>query len=246
MDDGSYGISAGLRTNFYMIILDNTSQLELACENVNISFDDCHILSSPDNNALSYLLTDLLPSYHPSSPEEYELLVDSEANKNFRSAQRTDDLKIFADSCQYLIPSIVALRSIKDLQTEVKNDPNFFRQYLKRLSSSELPYAIEMKNELLSNLEIHFGKTKRINYLAYVFMGISFLLFGYITILQRKIKQLSLDKDNLPVNQTSLQETLSPQEEKVLRLISKEMSNKEIAQSLYIDCLLYTSDAADE
>ena len=234
VDDGNYGISSGLRKNFYHIILDNQSHVDLECIEVAKSFDNCEIKSSEANRLLSYLLEELIPSYSPRSIEEYDMLVDSETNKKFRNAQRTDDLKSFADSCSHLIPSILAIRSINDLHTEVKNDPSYYRAYVNRLQTSDLLYAIEMKNELLSHLEIHFGKSNQKNLWTYISAVIIGVLLLYIFFLRNRISNLKGSKEaHLEIE--ALLKNLSPQEFKVLKLVGEGKTNKEIAQVLFIE-----------
>jgi len=240
-DNGNYGGFFGLRKNSIYLILDKNMYVNLECSLSNISFANCNFQTSPENKVITYLNDELLFGYFRKRAEDYESITNSETKKQFLSKKKTDELKHFADTCQFLIPSLFAIRSLEDLRSEIKYDPQYFDSFVKKIVKIDAtsPYVIEMKNEILSQQEILFGVKKKINWLA-IGLGILCLtLIGYIFTLYKKVNDLQNEKQSLTnssVKDDAFKlDKLSPQEIKVLELITLGKTNKEIAQNLFIE-----------
>jgi len=163
-DENGYGSFSGLRKNHVFIILDKNANIKLDCSLTNISFANCYFETSTENKIITHLNDVFLFDFLKKRAEEYESITNSETKKQLLSRKKTDDLKHFADTCQFLIPSLFAIRSIEDLHSEVKFDSPYFDSFLKKIKKMDetSPYVIEMKNEILSLQEIHFGRKKHL------------------------------------------------------------------------------------
>ena len=145
------------------------------------------------------------------------------------------DLKNFADTTQHLLPAMVAIKMIKNLSKDLKNDPVYYENFLKKIApvSSTSSYAIQLKTELESLRVVHFGeKSNWSNRLLPVFIALSMLFLFYGLYLR---KQLSSSKKSKPEKALISLEILSKKEREVFDLLADGKSNKEIAQSLFIE-----------
>jgi hypothetical protein len=126
--EGNYGISNGLVRNFNMVVLDSNSHLTVQCGNVSESFSFCDFVNNPESRAIAQLYDQI------TVPLLGELAKDtvartSELKMQMLSKRKSDLLKNFADTANYVIPGIVALQLLPDFEAAFKESPQFFRDY---------------------------------------------------------------------------------------------------------------------
>jgi len=231
--EGGFGISTGLNKSYELVILNNRTRVEISCPDASKSFSNCIVENSPKNAVLFYLNDEIAPSATRQLTQRKG--TDSETSKQMIFSKYNSDLKTFADTCQYIIPSMVAIKMIKNLNEDFKNDPVYYEKFLKKIKpiTKSSPYAIQLKTELDSLQGIYFReKTDWSKLLLPFFIGLCALLILYIIYLRKKLSSAMKTEAEPPL--VSL-DVLSKKEREVFDLIADGKSNKEIAQTLFIE-----------
>ena len=234
--EGGFGITNGFIKNYSYLILKEPMDLEIICPDTSESFAGCGFRHSPKNAVLARLTDEIIPSIYAhirSTGERHETGVE------FFHQKMDNELKNFADTCQYLLPAMVALKKMNDLETDYESDPVFYENFLKRLEPilNTSPYAIEFATKIESWQRIYFGEEKqqdRAGWL-YFFMALSGLLLTYVLYLRKQIKTLKTKEGTKDHFEKKSLDALSTKELEVFNLITKGKSNKEIAQALFIE-----------
>ncbi len=235
-EESGFGITSGLIKNYSYLILKEPIDMEMICPDVAESFVGCGFRQSPESAVLAHLTDDIIPSklahlIKGGKPHETGI--------QFFHQKMDEELKNFADTCQYLLPAMVALKKMNDLESDYKNDPIFYENFLKRLKpiSNASPYAIEFTTKIESWRRIYFGEEKeqdRVGWLPF-FMTLSALLLVYIFYLRKQLAAFKTKETSSPGIDPKLLDALSAKEMEVFRLMAEGKSNKEIAQALFIE-----------
>ena len=238
LDKESEGVtimSGPFANNYLYLIMKEPAQIELHCPDVSHTFSLCTIGHSPQSTVLNRLTGHIIPSLFDQFITEGT--PPNEIRKEFFYKKMNRELKAFADTCQYDLPALVALRKTYNLEDDYKNDPVYYENFLQRLEPvrERLPYAREFELLIGQYHRMFFGeeKDRRIRLFPFVVL-LSVLLLAYVIYLKKQLhtykKQLAKTApDNKTLN------VLSSKERQVFELLVEGKSNKEIAQALFIE-----------
>ena len=115
-------------------------------------------------------------------------------------------------------------------------DPEYYDQLIAKWEGkTKNSYFNYFKKEIQLFRSIHFSDEKESrdnNWLAYFLFALLIGEIAYILFLRKKNTQINDSNNNSELNKLDL---LSKKEKEVIELMLKEMSNKEIAQTLFIE-----------
>lgn len=234
------GIMTGRRKNYIHVVMDNKTELEIStCDPFKYGMRNCKVLGDPESRMIQQVYNEILPMMYQENEEYFQL--QTETKKEFIQKRQVGVLKEFADTCQYLIPSIMAIQLIDDLRSAFRSDPAYFDRFLSKVRKLDAnhPYTVEVVNIINTQKEELYGKKKDHSALIIgLLSGLCLLLTGYIIYLRNSIKKRSRPINEPAQNSTDIKEklaALSPKETEVYGLIKSGLSNKEIASQLFIE-----------
>jgi len=232
----SSGITTGLSKNYIFLELDGNSQIEITkCEDVSNTFANCLIMGSPASQEIQQFFDEIRQPYL----EDYSKMIatKTEIKEKFLREKYISDVKNFCDSSRHLLSTIVAFMNLENWEKMSKDDIDFFSRISQKIEASDSPYAIELKNEFISQKES--APEARSDYSRYLilFLSLSLLSLGAYTYFTKR--QLNKHKSKLASRSVEdIKEridTLSKKEIEVYQLIAEGKSNKEIASALYVE-----------
>ncbi|HFA48144.1 MAG TPA: LuxR family transcriptional regulator [Bacteroidetes bacterium] len=231
------GISSGPFVKSYLYLaFSEPARIELRCPDISRSFSFCDIRNSPQSAALARLTEHIIPSLFEQFIKEGS--PPSEIRKQFFHKKMDGVLKNFADTCQYDLPALVALKKMEDMEVDYKNDPVFYENFLKRLQpiSESSPYAMEFSLLIERYRRVNFGETKNWERVLLPYsLLLSALLLAYIFYLKKQIRAYKKQAGQQAITDGKTLDSLSAKELEVFNLIAEGKSNKEIAQALFIE-----------
>lgn len=230
-------ITDGLNKNFILILAQHTSQIHIAeCSEISQGFNDCTISGDRASQLIQTVYENIInPIYLEVATSDNKV---SATREEFIMNKLVNDFKHFADTTQSMMAGIVALNLIENIDEEYKLDPIFFENYISKWGNiSPTNKYLSQFREKIDVLKFVNSKaptnTRSYSWISYL---LSILLIGalaYIIILRKKIKQLEyvMKDDYKPLNM----DVLSKKEKEVVNLLLEGKSNKEIAQTLFIE-----------
>lgn len=220
--------------NFVHILLQNGEAVEITADSKSVApFGGYQIKGQSHNHMMQNLSNIMFPSFYFSR-------IKFPTERKFAQDKLHTNLKNFTDTCSN---TLVALAAINNMEFDEYFDrtPEYFENFGKRLKA-ELPNSIYTKNYLLkvkyyANEDFGFPTWAKL-LLGGLSLGILGLLFLFIQAknqiknLEDQLNQPSTEKSSKPL---SLEDILTQKEKEILQLISQGKSNKEIANSLYVE-----------
>ena len=215
--------------NFIHLILDNNTTVDIQSDPEHFApFGNYQLIGDEANKALRDLSMMIFPSFY-----FYQIKFPSELQ--FSQQKLNRDLFEFADSCQHILVSLAAIMNT-DMDQYFDAESEKYLNFGKRLSA-------QLNNH--SYTEDYFRKMNYYNgglsgttlpdwvimIISVLFIALAFAVYQ-IFMLKQTIKHLTAKKDHPPMDQIP---SFTKQEEKILSLILKERTNKEIASELFIE-----------
>ena len=242
-DRDGVGIHAGIVRNYIHVVLDNETTMHIhGCDTFTKNIANCIVKGNPESEIIQQLFNEVLAEMYQESVAAYK--IETKTKTDFLRNKHFDLLKEIADTCQFLIPSIMAIQMIgeKNLTIAIEEDPTYFKQYLDKLNALDPnhPYTIEMNISINKIMERLFGKPKEANVLWYPLAGLAalcLLLLLHNLKLRRQLKATKAESfsENKQHNHLARLDKLSPKEKEVFELMKTSLSNKEIASKLFIE-----------
>lgn len=215
--------------NFIHLMLDNSSEIEINNADSNHIFDSLAIHGSPINNQLNRF------EKHYFDKQERLNLINTAAKRDFQKQSLNKYIHDFVDSCSNTMVALFAVYHIVDRQTDFLRNSQFYFSFQDRLTK-EFPAHIYTYayNDILTNLvgyrdlvcEIpQISKPWRNWVIAGEAVVILFLLIWVFKLRQGNKTGKQIDYDSL----------LTDKEFKIWESLAKGMTNKEIANEMFIE-----------
>ncbi len=215
----------GEEHNFIHLLLNNDSQLRItADDNTYAPFGDYVIEGDQENSLMKSLGLLVYPSY-----QFYEIKFPSELR--FSQDKLNRDLFDFADTCSSSLVSLAAINNT-DYVNYYDAHKIEYQQVGARLRQDwpDHQYTIDYNRKMRYYDSDESETAVVFQYLSGVLSGLLLLSLWYISHLK---KQLSTQPS--PEKESRIIDLLTPQEIKILDLITEGHSNKEIANQLFIE-----------
>ena len=236
------GISSGLGKNYIHVVLDNQSALNIYdCDPFTNKLANCLVDGNPESTIIQDFYNKVLPEMMEEEIAAFK--VQTKTKSDFLRLKHFEIFKEIADTCQYLIPSIMSIQLIgeENLILAVQEDPAFFEHYLDKVNAldPDHPYTQEINFTIEKIMTQLFGKKK--DYSSwYPIAGLSalclFLLFHNLRLRQQlKIARRPINQEGNTEKKLAKINSLSPKEREVFALMQTSLSNKEIASKLFIE-----------
>ena len=230
-------ISTGLYKNYISLSAEQNSQIHVSmCSDISKGLKHCTVSGDKESLVLQSIYDDI---FDPIFSEfTYSDVQVSTTQEEFIENKLVTDLKHFADTTQYMLPGIVALSYIDNMDEQYGLDPVFYNDFISDWAKvhPENKYLNQFRHKIdiikYVNLQLT-NPTRKTTVFAYI---LSILLIGalaYIFYLKTKITALKLEfKQEFKSLNFNV---LSKKERAVVKLLLEGSSNKEIAQTLFIE-----------
>lgn len=202
-------VIGGMDENYYFLIATRDSEIRLSNTEGNPIFENAKIEGAPYMTAFDYVRK---LSQYPNTIAYENSLIE----KEFIEDVVYQKLKVVADTCKNPLVSLYAL-SQSDFPPDYDTDPKYFDSYLSKWEGEDSTY--------FNSFRLKFPVTDSIlvnqNLLKYI------LFFGGIGIIMIGVYIYRKRRTNI--------DALSIQERKILDLVQKGLSNKEISAECNIE-----------
>ena len=236
------GIQSGIEKNYIHIVMDNKTEIQIAdCDPIINGLANCQVKGNPESIIIQKLYDEMLPAIYQDRYEAYS--IKTETKEEFVKQKHIKVFKEFADTCQYLIPTIMSLHLFveDDLQKAIKEDPAYFKKFIDKVQTlaPDHPYTAEIK-DIITDLhpELKTQEKEGSNNLPlFGLIAACLLLLLHNLYLRRQLsKAKTLAQANTAVVDIQARlARLSPKEKEVFELMKSDLSNKEIASKLYVE-----------
>ncbi len=202
-------VIGGRDENYYFLIAKRNSEIKLSNTAGNPIFENTKIEGAPYMNTFNYIRK---LSRYPNTIDFDNSLIE----KAFIEDVVYQKLKVVADTCKNPLVSLYAL-SQTDFQLDYNQDPIYYDAYLSKWDAENSTYFNSFRSKFPNTSALPFTQT----FLKYIFFFISIgiLIIGVFVYKKRG--------PNINI--------LSIQERKILNLIRKGLSNKEISSECNIE-----------
>jgi len=215
----------GEEHSFLHLILNNESTVTIKADMAGYAPFGDYTITADGQNLLMKEVADLVyPSY-----QFHEMRFPSELR--FSREKLNRDLFYFADTCQNTLASLAAIINT-DFSTYFHTHTDQYSNLRQRLSA-DLPdhkYTEDYQRKLR-----YYGDERSSGTVRYWQMACLALVLLCLLLFWLLIRSWSRAAFENPQQLSSSKVGMSRQEEKILALIKQGMSNKEIAQELYIE-----------
>lgn len=241
--DTTLSISSGPHKNYIHVVLDNTTDLHIeGCDPFTRRVANCTVIGNPESEIIQRIYDEMLPKMMEEQLEMYK--IKGKTKEDFLQKKHIDIFKGLADTCRYLIPSVMSLELMapRDLFNKaLEADPDYFDRFIKKIKKldPDHPYTLEMINKIEQSKREIFGENRDLS--AWYLPGLAalcLLLLLHNLRLRSQMKSLRTTPALVQHSASSLSsrlDRLSPKEKEVFELMRTGMSNKEIASQLFIE-----------
>ncbi|MFK8008465.1 MAG: response regulator transcription factor [Saprospiraceae bacterium] len=219
--------------NFVHILLENGENVEI---NANLTktapFEEYQIIGQKENHLMQSLSNIVYPRF-------YFHRIEFPTELKFSEDKLHTDLKKFADTCSSTLVALAAINNT-DFDEYYDQNPALYQDFKTRLKS-DLPKSIYTKNYDLKVKYYANEETLLPNWAKLLLAFLSLSLMGLLIKLnQFKNRIHILENQNIvpikiDIPKPSIDELLTQKEKEILQLISQGKSNKEIANTLFVE-----------
>lgn len=216
--------------NFAHFILRNGDKIQFDTDpTLTAPLGNYRVQNSAENMLMQELSTIVFPSF-------YFYRIKFPAELEFSVNKLHSDLKQFADTCQNTLVALAAVNNT-DFDEYFDVDQDFYRAFSDRLDR-ELPRSIYTQN-YKRKVAYYSNQDQKENtpfkWLFFTSLGIIGLLLYVISRQKAQLNAVSAASVSEKKSQQDLLKLLTQKEKEILRLIQEGKSNKEIAQSQYVE-----------
>jgi DNA-binding CsgD family transcriptional regulator len=236
-------ISGGPMRNYILLSLSNASQVNLFCDNFCKPYFKYTVSNSPENEAILEVQNLL------TSSDSLLRKADGESKQQFLAAKRSADLKRFADTSTNLLAALWAVTEMH-IDSTFRNEAPFYLSFSNRFrTKGHTPTYAGQLEQKISVLQYVTGNVKSSSGLMVpllaILLGCSVLLNVLLAWRKRKLlptdlppageSELAISAGDKEEHAKGLIEKLTIKERDILKMVNEGLSNKEIAEKLFVE-----------
>ncbi len=219
--------------NFVHILLENGEEVEINANPTGTApFQEFKIVGQKENHLMRNLSRIVYPRF-------YFHRIEFPTELKFSEDKLHTDLKNFVDTCSSTLVSLAAINNT-DFDEYYDQNPAFYQAFKTRLKA-DLPNSIYTKNYSLKVKYYANEETLLPNWSKFLIAFLSLSLIALLfKLMQFRNRIQSLENQiviplKIETPKPSMDQLLTQKEMEILQLISQGKSNKEIANSLFVE-----------